>query len=159
MIDDSAHKCLEQFNLMFFIGVSAFNCTYMLISSQNAFTVKSLWISAQETLAESLFHYSDLLVHYPWSRPTPEESEVPLVFCFLCFFFLSFFYWCVCSQAWRIGCVIEFGSLSLSFCISVSWDMSSSSNSHTDTDAQQYRVRMLICLLSITLSSSESVSL
>ncbi len=26
---------------MFFIGVSAFNCTYMLISSQNAFTVST----------------------------------------------------------------------------------------------------------------------
>lgn len=117
MIDDSGAsnnrrtRSLEWLNLMYmlFIGVSA------LIALTCSFLPRMPSPSAQETLTESWFHYSDLQVHYLWSRPTPEESEVPLVLFSLC----CFFYWCVCSRAWRIGCAIGFGSLSfiLHFCL------------------------------------------
>lgn len=150
MTDDSGTSnnrrswSLERINLMymFFIGVSAFNCTYMLISSQNAFTV-----STGNTHRELISLSVEL--SYTWGEWSPS-----CVLFSLCFFLLM----CVQSGLKNRMCYWISLSLSLSFCISVSWDMSSSSNSHTDTDAQQYRVKLLICLLSITLSSTESAS-
>lgn len=118
MIDDSGAsnnrrtRSLEWLNLMYmlFIGVSA------LIALTCSFLPRMDSPSAQETLTESWFHYSDLQVHYLWSRPTPEESEVPLVCCSICVVFSID----VCAVGpEEYGCVIGFGSLSfiLHFCL------------------------------------------